>query len=206
MSFFKNLNFDKLVNGLSKTKDKLVTLVTETITGKAKVDESTLDELEEILVTCDIGYETASKVIENARREFKKDSERSKENLLKILKTELKNVLVSNENIKTEYELVDKFKPFVILIVGVNGAGKTTTIGKLAHNYKQAGLKVVIGSADTFRAAANEQLEIWAKRAGVEIIMRAAGSDPSSVAFDTISMAKTECRYSYYRYRRTVAY
>ena len=114
MSFFKNLNFDKLVNGLSKTKDKLVTLVTETITGKAKVDESTLDELEEILVTCDIGYETASKVIENARREFKKDSERSKENLIKILKTELKNVLVSNENIKTEYELVDKFKPFVI--------------------------------------------------------------------------------------------
>jgi fused signal recognition particle receptor len=192
MSFFKNLNFDKLVNGLSKTKDKLVTLVTETITGKAKVDESTLDELEEILVTCDIGYETASKVIENARREFKKDSERSKENLLKILKTELKNVLVSNENIKTEYELVDKFKPFVILIVGVNGAGKTTTIGKLAHNYKQAGLKVVIGSADTFRAAANEQLEIWAKRAGVEIIMRAAGSDPSSVAFDTISMAKKQ--------------
>ncbi len=192
MSFFKNLNFDKLVSGLSKTKDKLVTLVTETITGKAKVDESTLDELEEILVTCDIGYETASRVIENARKEFRKDKERSKENLLSIIKNELKNVLVSNENIKTEFELVDKYKPFVILIVGVNGAGKTTTIGKLAHNYKQAGLKVVIGSADTFRAAANEQLEVWAKRAGVEIIMKAAGSDPSSVAFDTLAVAKKD--------------
>ncbi|HPN37772.1 MAG TPA: signal recognition particle-docking protein FtsY [Melioribacteraceae bacterium] len=192
MGFFKNLNFDKLVSGLSKTKDKLVTLVTETITGKAKVDESTLDELEEILVTCDIGYETASKVIENARKEFKKDKERSKENLLNIIKNELKAVLVSNENIKSEYELTDKFKPFVILIVGVNGAGKTTTIGKLAHNYKQAGLKVVIGSADTFRAAANEQLDVWAKRAGVEIIMRASGSDPSSVAFDTLSVARKQ--------------
>lgn len=192
MSFFKNLNFDKLVSGLSKTKDKLVTLVTETITGKAKVDESTLDELEEILVTCDIGYETASRVIENARKEFRKDKERSKENLLSIIKNELKNVLVSNENIKTEFELVDKYKPFVILIVGVNGAGKTTTIGKLAHNYKQAGLKVVIGSADTFRAAANEQLEVWAKRASVEIIMKAAGSDPSSVAFDTLAVAKKD--------------
>ncbi len=192
MSFFKNLNFDKLVSGLSKTKDKLVTLVTETITGKAKVDESTLDELEEILVTCDIGYETSSRVIENARKEFKKDKERSKENLLNIIKNELKNVLVSNENIKTEYELVDKYKPFVILIVGVNGAGKTTTIGKLAHNYKQAGLNIVIGSADTFRAAANEQLEIWAKRAGVQIIMKAAGSDPSAVAFDTLSVAKKQ--------------
>ena len=192
MSFFKNLNFDKLVSGLSKTKDKLVTLVTETITGKAKLDESTLDELEEILVTFDIGYETASRVIENARKEFRKDKERSKENLLSIIKNELKNVLVSNENIKTEFELVDKYKPFVILIVGVNGAGKTTTIGKLAHNYKQAGLKVVIGSADTFRAAANEQLEVWAKRAGVEIIMKAAGSDPSSVAFDTLAVAKKD--------------
>ncbi len=192
MGFFKNLNFDKLKSGLSKTKDKLVNLITETITGKAQVDESTLDELEEILVTCDIGYETANKVIENARKEFKKDKERSKENLLNIIKNELKNILVSNENIKTEYELSEKYKPVVILIVGVNGAGKTTTIGKLAYNYKQAGLKVVIGSADTFRAAANEQLEIWAKRADVDIIMKAAGSDPSSVAYETLSVAKSK--------------
>lgn len=192
MGFFKNLNFDKLKSGLSKTKDKLVNLITETITGKAQVDESTLDELEEILVTCDIGFETANRVIENARREFKKDKERSKENLLNIIKNELKNILVSNENIKTEFELSEKFKPVVILIVGVNGAGKTTTIGKLAYNYKQAGLKVVIGSADTFRAAANEQLEIWAKRADVDIIMKAAGSDPSAVAYETLSIAKSK--------------
>lgn len=190
MSFFKNLNFDKLKSGLNKTKEKIFTKITETITGKAKIDESTLDELEEILVTCDIGFETASKIIENARIEFKKDKERTKDTLLAIIRNELKNVLADNSNIKSEYELVNKYKPFVILVVGVNGAGKTTTIGKLAHNYKKAGLNVVIGSADTFRAAANEQLEIWAKRAGVEIIMKDAGADPSSVAFETLNAAK----------------
>ncbi|MFH0733882.1 MAG: signal recognition particle-docking protein FtsY [bacterium] len=190
MSFFKNLNFDKLKDGLNKTRDKIFTKITETITGKAKIDDSTLDELEEILVTCDIGYETASKVIESARVEFKKDKERTKDTLLEIIRTELKKVLFQKSDDNTEYALVNKFKPFVILVVGVNGAGKTTTIGKLAHNYKKAGLKVVIGSADTFRAAANEQLEVWAQRAGVEILMKESGADPSSVAFDTLTVAK----------------
>ena len=192
MSLFKNINFDKLKEGLTKTRNKIVDSITEVVSGKAKIDETTLEELEEILVTSDIGYDTALDIIEKTRVALKKESDRSKINIVDIIQKELTSVLDEYSDSVSEFEKMDKYKPYVILIIGVNGAGKTTTIGKLAHNYKSAGLSVIIGSADTFRAAANEQLEIWAKRAGVEILQKAAGSDPSSVAFDTLTMAKNK--------------
>lgn len=189
MKLFKNLNFNKLKDGLNKTRDKIVNRITETISGKAKIDEATLDELEEILVTSDIGFDTAMDIIEETRKELKKESDRSGVNVVNVIKRELTKKL---EEYSSENEEIDteKYKPYVILIVGVNGAGKTTTIGKLAHNYKKSGLNVVIGSADTFRAAANEQLEVWASRAGVEIVESTSGADPSAVAFETLEVAK----------------
>lgn len=190
MKLFKNINLDKLKGGLSKTREKIVNSITETISGKAKIDEEVLEDLEEILITSDIGMETSERIIEATRKSLKSEKDRTEDNILRVIKNELISSLDENNDGISEYSKLDKFKPYVILIVGVNGAGKTTTIGKLARNYKQAGLKVVIGSADTFRAAANEQLEIWANRAGVEIIQREHGTDPSSVAFDTLTSAK----------------
>ena len=190
MNLFKNLNLGKLKNGLTKTREKIFNSISETISGKAIIDEEVLDELEEVLITSDIGMDTAERVIEAARKSLKSEKERSEEKIISIIKNELVKSLDEHNKYKSEFEQIEKFKPFVILIVGVNGAGKTTTIGKLARNYKSAGLRVVIGSADTFRAAANEQLEIWAKRAGVEVIQREHGSDPSAVAYDTLISAK----------------
>lgn len=192
MSFFKNANMNKLTSGLKKTRDKLFDGINETFTGKAKLDDATLDELEEILITCDLGVDTAIEVIDNARAKLKKNPDREKEMVLVSVKESLKEILEKEEPESREYENFDKYKPYVILIVGVNGAGKTTTVGKLAYNYKQAGLKVVIGSGDTFRAAANEQLDVWAERAGVRVISKESGSDPSSVAFETLQEAKKE--------------
>jgi fused signal recognition particle receptor len=189
MKFLKNLNIDKLKSGLSKTRDKLVNNISEVVSGKAVVDESTLEELEEILITSDIGTDTALEIVEKARIAFKSEKTRSTENLMEILKSELSNLIVVQDKVGIDLDEVKKYKPYVILIVGVNGAGKTTTIGKLARNFKESGLNVIIGSADTFRAAANEQLNVWANRAGVEILQRAPGSDPSSVAFDTLNEA-----------------
>lgn len=191
MKLFKNINLDKLKNGLAKTREKIVTSITETISGKAKLDDEILDELEEILVTSDIGIDTATAIIDKTREKLKSEKDRSKINILETVKEELANVLDKYGDGSTEYDHMDKYQPFVILVVGVNGVGKTTTIGKLAYNYKKAGLKVVIGSADTFRAAANEQLEVWANRAGVDIVQREAGADPSAVAFDTLNVAKS---------------
>jgi len=192
MKLFKNISFDKLKSGLGKTRDKLVTKINETVSGKAKIDEDVLEELEEVLITSDIGLDTSLKVIENTRRQLKSQTDRSKLNIVETLKIELSNALKEHLTDKTEYTELEKYKPYVILIVGVNGAGKTTTIGKLARNYKQAGLNVFIGSADTFRAAANEQLEIWANRAGVKIIESKTGNDPASVAYTTLETAKRE--------------
>ncbi len=192
MKLFKNINLDKLKTGLSKTRDKVFTSIAETISGKAKIDEATLEELEEILITSDMGVDLSMQIIERTRETLKSEKDRTKVNVLEILKEELESTLSNYKDDDHEFAEMEKFKPFVILIVGVNGAGKTTTIGKLAHNYKKAGLEVVIGSADTFRAAANEQLEIWAKRAGVEIVQSVSGSDPSAVAFDTLNIAKTK--------------
>lgn len=192
MKLFKNINLDKLKGGLTKTRDKIVNSITETISGKAKIDEDVLDDLEEILITSDIGMETAEQIIEATRRSLKNEKERTGDKVVEIIKNELVKVLDEKDDGKTEYTKLEDFKPYVILIIGVNGAGKTTTIGKLAHNYKKAGLNVVIGSADTFRAAANEQLDVWAKRAGVEIVQREHGADPSAVAFDTLNAAKKQ--------------
>ncbi|MDA3859852.1 MAG: signal recognition particle-docking protein FtsY [Melioribacteraceae bacterium] len=189
---FKNFNLDKLKNGLSKTKTKLFDGIKEAVSTKAVIDESILDELEELLITSDIGADTAMKIIENTRVELYYESDRSKINITQIIQNELSEVLVEDENTSSSpYEIGDK-KPHVVLVVGVNGAGKTTTIGKLAHNYKKAGLSVLIASADTFRAAANEQLEIWAKRAGVDILQKESGADPSSVVFESLEQAKTQ--------------
>lgn len=192
MKLFKNFDFDKLKNGLSKTRDKIFNRISETLSGKAIVDENVLDELEEILISGDIGFDIVDDIIEKTRGTLKKESGRDKDTVLRFLQNELAGILLSHTANKTEYDSMDSYKPYIILVVGVNGAGKTTTIGKLAYNYKKAGLNVVIGAADTFRAAANEQLEIWARRAGVKIIQKTSGTDPSSVVFDTIETAVKE--------------
>ncbi len=186
MSLFKNFNFNKLKNGLAKTRDKIVKSINEVVTGKAVIDDFTIDQLEEILVSSDIGYDTAEKIIENVRVSLKAEKDRSQSNVLKIVREELVKLINQNSINGPDFY---KYKPYVILIIGVNGAGKTTTIGKLANNYKKIGCRVIVGAADTFRAAANEQLDIWAERAGVDIIQRGKGTDPSSVAFDTVKKA-----------------
>jgi len=190
MGLFDNINFKKLKDGLSKTRTKLVNSITKTISGKAVLDETILSKIEEILITSDVGFDTTESIIEKTRRSLKSENDRSSLNIIEAVKRELTQVL--RNNFTTNGDDLTKYKPYVILIVGVNGVGKTTTVGKLAHNFNKAGLKVIIGAADTFRAAANEQLEIWADRAGVEIYQKEKGSDPSSVAFDTIKKAQNE--------------
>jgi len=184
MKLFNNINISRLKNGLTKTRDKLVNSITETFSGKAVIDDNTLLELEEILISSDINSELAEKIINNLRVNLKVEKDRTQENVINLLKIELLRLLEvgKNNSILTDASV----KPFVILIVGVNGVGKTTTIGKLANNYKNAGNRVIVGAADTFRAAANEQLDIWANRAGVQIIKHKPGSDPSAVAYDTV--------------------
>ncbi len=191
MKLLKNLNFDKLKDGLSKTRKNIVERITETISGKAVLNEEILEEIEEILITSDIGYDITSNILDNARTVLKNEKDRTKYNIVEAIQIELTKVFNAGQNNKDILD-IETFKPYVILIVGVNGSGKTTTIGKLAYNFRRSGLNVVIGSADTFRAAANEQLEIWAKRAGVEIVQKNAGADPSSVAFDTLNIAKSK--------------
>lgn len=189
MSLFKNFNFGKLKEGLSKTRDKIVNSISETVTGKAVIDDITLDRIEEILLGSDIGYDTTEKIIESVRRNLKSEKDRSGERTIEIVKEGLiESLELTDSGVK---ELIDS-KPYVILIVGVNGVGKTTTIGKLANNYKKIGKKVIVAAADTFRAAANEQLDIWAKRADVDIIQSLKGTDPSSVVFETIKKSISE--------------
>ena len=187
MSLFKNFNLGKLKESLSKTRDKIVNSITETVTGKAVIDDMTLDKIEEILLSSDIGFDTTEIIIEAVKRELKSEKERSSQKIIEIIKNELTNVLNKLSNGFTS-ELATS-KPYIILIVGVNGVGKTTTIGKLANNYKKIGKKVIVGAADTFRAAANEQLDIWAKRADVDIIQSLNGADPSSIVFETVKKA-----------------
>ena len=193
MGLLDNFNFDKLKNGLSKTRKKMVNSINELVTGRAVIDNKTLDEIEEILITSDIGFDLATKIIDRARYFNTTERNRKDATITDSIKKELTKALEMGERDKHENDnTTDKFKPYVILIVGVNGVGKTTTIGKLAHNYKKANLKVIVGAADTYRAAANEQLDIWAERAGVEILQKSKGSDPSSVAFDTVQKAVKE--------------
>ena len=189
MSLFDNLNFEKLKKGLSKTRKKMVNGINELVTGRAVIDERTIDEIEEILITSDVGFDITNRIIDRARYFNTLEKNRRDSTIIDSIKKELVKALEMGIETKTETNNIEKYKPYVILIVGVNGVGKTTTIGKLAHNYKKANLKVIVGAADTYRAAANEQLDIWAERAGVEIVHKSKGADPSSVAFDTVQKA-----------------
>ena len=188
MSIFKNFSFDKLKSGLSKTKNNLVTKISETVTGKVKIDAETIEDIEEILISSDVGSKTTERILDQLKTSLLKESNRSIENIQEVIKRELIGEL--SEIKVSEFDFT-KSKPYVILIIGVNGSGKTTSIGKLASNFKALGKKVIIGSADTFRAAANDQLEIWAMRAGVPVVS-SNSKDPSAVAYDTLLKAREQ--------------
>lgn len=189
MSFLDKIGFNKLKNGLTKTKDDLFGKINRLVSAKKKIDDDFLNELEEILLSADVGYNTVETIINNVKERAREEKYENDEELNNLIIDEVKKIFsVSTSSFKS-FDFEIKNKPFVIMVVGVNGVGKTTSIGKLAHNFKKAGKSVLIGSADTFRAAANEQLEIWAKRAGVEIIQNPHTKDPASVAYDSISAA-----------------
>ena len=181
---------EDLDKGLEKTKESVFSRISKAIIGKSTVDDEVLDNLEEILITSDVGVETTLKIIDRIQARVARDKYVGTNELNAILKEEIVALLQENESGDgTTFEIpVDK-KPYVIMVVGVNGVGKTTTIGKLAHNFKKAGMKVVLGASDTFRAAAVSQLQIWAERVGVPIVQQGMGADPASVAFDTVKSA-----------------
>lgn len=196
MAFFKKLFGKKeqqetIDTGLQKTREGFLSKISKAIAGKSTVDESVLDDIEDALVSADIGIETTVKIIDALEARVAKDKYLNTEELNSILKLEIQNLLVSatDGNDYEDYKLPTGHKPHVILIVGVNGVGKTTTIGKLAHNFVQAGKKVVLGAGDTFRAAAVDQLSIWAERTGADIVKKEMGSDPASVVFDAVKSA-----------------
>jgi fused signal recognition particle receptor len=183
----KKENLDK---GLEKTKESVFLKLSRAVVGKAKVDDEVLDNLEEVLVSSDVGVATTLKIIERIEARVAKDKYLNTSELHRILKEEIVGLLEMNQSgSETDYFASLTTTPFVIMVVGVNGAGKTTTIAKLAYQYKSAGKKVLIGAADTFRAAAIDQLQIWADRAGVPVVKQQMGSDPASVAFDTLKSA-----------------
>ncbi len=191
MGFFDAFKLSRLKEGLSKTREALVNKVSRLIFAKGKIDDEFLEQLEEILITSDVGVDTSHRIIAGIKARAKEQQYETPEELDTLVRNEIAAALVKNINDADDpFELPSAIKPYVIMVVGVNGVGKTTTIGKLAFNYKSAGKKVVIGAADTFRAAANEQLEIWAKRADVDIIQQLHGSDPAAVAFDTLKSAQ----------------
>ena len=181
----------KLNAGLEKTKSSLFEKISRTVVGKSKIDEDDLDDIEEILITSDIGVETTLKIIEKLELRVEKEKYINSDELYNILKNEISSLLISSSNIDNNIDSENN-DPYVIMVVGVNGVGKTTTIGKLAYKFKKSGLKVILGAADTFRAAAIDQLVIWANRVGVEIVKQDMGSDPASVAFDTLQSAKSK--------------
>jgi fused signal recognition particle receptor len=192
MGFFGKLfgkkEKESLDEGLQKTKESFLSKITKAIAGKSTVDEEVLDELEEALITADVGLDTTVKIIERIESRVAKDKYLNTSELNTILQQEIEAILVEVPE-KNAYGFNTELpaKPYVILVVGVNGVGKTTTIGKLAHNFKKAGKSVLLGAADTFRAAAVDQLTIWSERAGVPIVKKEMGSDPASVAFDTVT-------------------
>ena len=179
---------ESLDHGLQKTKENFLTKLTKAIAGKSTVDEEVLDNLEEALVGADVGVDTTIKIIQRIQERVAKEKYVNSNELNGILQREIESILVdSSENSYADFELSPRAKPHIILVVGVNGVGKTTTIGKLAYNFKASGKSVLLGAADTFRAAAVDQLAIWSQRAGVPIIKKEMGSDPASVAFDTVN-------------------
>lgn len=186
----KKENLDK---GLSKTKESVFSKLSRAVAGKSKVDDEVLDNLEEILVTSDVGVDTTLKIIERIEGRVSRDKYLGTSELNTILKEEIADLLQENNSSNNvDFSFALENKPHVILVVGVNGVGKTTTIGKLAHQFKQAGKSVLLGAADTFRAAAVDQLVIWANRVNVPIVNQGMGADPASVAFDTLSSALSQ--------------
>ena len=194
MSFFKKIFSSEkkatLDKGLEKSKSSFFEKLGKAVAGKSRVDDSVLDNLEEVLVTSDVGVETTLKIIDRIEARVAKDKYLGTEELNLILREEIAGLLSEiNSGNDSEFSLASNHKPYVIMVVGVNGAGKTTTIGKLAHQFKKQGHKVVLGAADTFRAAAIDQLQVWAERVEVPIVKQNMGSDPASVAFDTLESA-----------------
>ncbi|MBR4154845.1 MAG: signal recognition particle-docking protein FtsY [Paludibacteraceae bacterium] len=190
-SFFSREKKETLDNGLQKTKQSVFEKIKRAVVGKDKVDDDVLDNLEEVLVTSDVGVETTVRIIERIQERVARDKYVGTDELNFVLKDEICQLLAENnsdDQISFESELPET--PYVIMVVGVNGVGKTTTIGKLAYQFKKAGKKVYLGAADTFRAAAVEQLVIWGERVGVPVVKQQMGSDPASVAYDTLSSAK----------------
>ncbi|MDF9829592.1 signal recognition particle-docking protein FtsY [Parabacteroides sp. PF5-6] len=190
-SFFNKEKKETLDKGLSKTKENVFSKLTRAVAGKSKVDDEVLDDLEEVLVTSDVGVDTTLKIISRIEDRVAKDKYVTTNELTSILREEIAALLTENHTEDGEgFDLPDNKKPYVIMVVGVNGVGKTTTIGKLAYQFKKAGKSVYLGAADTFRAAAVEQLVIWGERVGVPVVKQKMGSDPASVAYDTLSSAK----------------
>lgn len=190
-NFFNKAKKETLDEGLAKTKESVFSKITRAVAGKSKVDDEVLDNLEEVLITSDVGVETTLRIIERIEKRVARDKYVGTSELNSILKEEIAGLLSeSNADMPMDFDSPLPTTPYVIMVVGVNGVGKTTTIGKLAHHFTKAGKKVYLGAADTFRAAAVDQLVIWGERTGVPVIKQKMGSDPASVAFDTVSSAK----------------
>ena len=188
---FNKSKKETLDKGLEKTKQSVFSKIARAVAGKSKVDDDVLDNLEEVLITSDVGVDTTLKIISRIEERVARDKYVSVSELNSILRDEIAALLTENNSIDNEnWDLPSDHAPYVILVVGVNGVGKTTTIGKLAYQFKKAGKKVYLGAADTFRAAAVEQLSIWGERVGVPVVKQQMGADPASVAFDTLSSAK----------------
>ena len=188
---FSNKKKETLDKGLEKTEESVFSKLARAVAGKSTVDDDVLDDLEEVLITSDVGVETTVKIIHRIEERVARDKYVSTSELDRILREEIASLLEENHSDDNEnWDLPSDHKPYVILVVGVNGVGKTTTIGKLAYQFKKAGKKVYLGAADTFRAAAVEQISIWGDRVGVPVVKQQMGSDPASVAFDTLQSAK----------------
>ena len=191
IGLFSNKKKETLDKGLEKTKESVFGKLARAVAGKSTVDDDVLDDLEEVLITSDVGVETTVKIIRRIEERVARDKYVSTSELNRILREEIASLLEENHTDDNEnWDLPSDHKPYVILVVGVNGVGKTTTIGKLAYQFKKAGKKVYLGAADTFRAAAVEQICIWGERVGVPVVKQQMGSDPASVAFDTLQSAK----------------
>ncbi len=190
-NFFSKEKKETLDKGLEKTKQGLFDKLKRAVAGRSKIDDDFLDNLEEVFITSDVGVETTLKIIDRLQKRAARDKYVSTSELNTLLRDEITEMLAENNNADTpDFSVPSDKKPYVIMVVGVNGVGKTTTIGKLAYQFKKAGNKVVLGAADRFRAAAIEQLQIWGERVDVPVVKQQMGSDPASVAFDTVSSAK----------------
>lgn len=191
-NFFSKEKKETLDKGLERTKQGVFSKIARAVAGKSKIDDEILDNLEEVFITSDVGVDTTLKIIERIEQRVARDKYVSSSELNKLLCEEITDLLAENDNESSleDFTVPSSHKPHVIMVVGVNGVGKTTTIGKLAHQFKKAGNKVMLGAADTFRAAAVEQLDVWGERAGVPVVKQKLGADPAAVAYDTLASAK----------------